>query len=308
MTRSIRRVLGYGVWGLLVFALTSGLTAQILLLPRARAELERDLRAIYNPERVEVSFDSRAFLVALTTATLPRLTVELDTVDSGPAASAADRFITSVQFSRVTFDLARVHFDRRRVLGGVSAFEAEHGEMTARISEAEFNRFLKSEGFGVTVTIGPGEVSATADVVADGARPFKISAKSVLEITGTALALTPGTVDQKGVEIRSARLALEAVVPIPPVAGVRATSIELLEDQIVLRAPVTRLYGEAPVDTGLVEGETGAEARVESSPDASARRVGALAVVGLGLLGPRPTFPSSLAHLGPRFKSTTSRA
>lgn len=251
---------------MLVFVLTSGVTAEVLLLPRARAEIEKDLKALYGPERLSVSFDSKAFLVEMTTATLSHLGVELETVDSARAASAADRFISPVEFSKVSFDLRRVHFDRRRVLGGVSAFEAEEGEMSAYIDEGEFNRFLKSEGYGITVTIAPGEVSATADVVGDGSRPFKISAVSTVEITGTSLALVPGTIDQKGVEVRSARIALEAVIPIPPVAGIRATSIELLDHQIVLKAPVTKLYGEVPEVPGP-EGGGPADSTPTAAPE-----------------------------------------
>jgi hypothetical protein len=246
--RSIWRALGYGLAALLVFLVTSGLTAQAVLLPRARAELEKDLKAMYNPEKIDISFDSKVFLVDMTTGRLPRLRVDMDMLDSAQAASAADRFITPVKFSRVTFDLTNVHFDRRRVLGGVSAFEAEGGEMTARVSEGEFNRFLHSEGFGVTVTIAPGELSTTAQVVGDHAKSFQISAKSDLEITGTALALEPKSVDQKGVELKSAKLALEAVVPIPPVAGIRATKVELGDRELILTAPAKRLYGEAAAD------------------------------------------------------------
>ncbi len=259
MAGKVRTLVAYSIGGLLVFVAASSITAQVVLLPRARAAVEKDLRAIYDPAELRVSWGSRPFVLDIATSRLPWMRVEMESVDSGQTASAADRFITSVRLSSVGLELSNVHFDRRKVLGGVTAFEAETGEMKAVLDEAELNKFLKAEGYSLTVTIMPGEISATADVLGESNKLLQISAKAALELTGTSIALVPHSIDQKGVEARSARLALEAVVPVPPVAGIRATSIETLQGALVLKAPVTRLYGVPEEYTPQTEGTPGAD-------------------------------------------------
>ncbi len=254
MTRSPQKIVAYILAGSIVFVLTSAVTAQALLLPRAKGELEKDLRALYDPKEMTVVIDSKVFLIDVANAGIRQLTVDLGGVDSARAASAADRFISPIEFSEVRFDLHGVHFDRRKILGGISAFEAERGSLEVRIEEGEFNKYLQSEGYGLTVTVSGAELSSTADVVGDGNRTFQISARARLEITETSLAVIPEVIDQRGVESKSARLALEALVPIPPVAGFRATSVGLEDHQIVLRAPVTKLYAESLQETAPVEG------------------------------------------------------
>ncbi len=282
MAEKVRTVVAYVIGALLVFVAASSITAQVVLLPRARAAVEKDLRAIYDPAELRVAWGSRPFVLDIATSRLPSMRVEMKSVDSGQTASAADRFITSVRLSSVSFELSNVHFARRKVLGGISAFEAETGEMKAVLEEGELNKFLEAEGYSVTVTITPGEVSATADVLGEGNKVLQISARASLELTGTSIALVPDSIDQKGVETRSARLALEAVVPVPPVAGIRATSIETAQGALVLRAPVTRLYGIPEESSSPTEGAPGAD---QSAAVATP-------TVPPGTASPSPTRPS----------------
>jgi len=240
------KVTAYFLAAAIVFLVTAGLSAQMLLLPRAKAAVTKDLKALYNPEELEVSFGTRAFLADMVSGKLPSLSVRMNHVDTAQAATASDRFISPVNFSEVSFVLSDVHFDRRRVMGGVSAFESERGQVTARLEQSEFNRFLRAEGFAITVTLAPGDVSVAADVSGDGSRTLHLSARALLEISDTMLTLEPKAIDQKGVETSSAKAALSAVLPIPPIAGIRARSVETFDGYMLLSASVNKLYGEEP--------------------------------------------------------------
>jgi hypothetical protein len=276
----VRRLLAVFGWTLgIIVSLSVGAAsvAQFGLQPKVRSEIEKDLRAIYAPEgSTSVKLNSTFFAIDIARGQIESIEAELEGVDTARAATAADRFLAPVLFERVSFFLEHVEFERARVLGGAYSFRARQGVVEAVISERELTRYLQAQGYPVTVTISPAEISETTIARTDTGQLFAISGSARLEISGTMLAFTPVRVDQKGIEVATARKALEMLVPVPSIAGIRPTSVEPAIGGLVLRAPTQAFFGELEDSSGkpleAEAGRGGAGNTTPVSPDSSPRQ------------------------------------
>lgn len=230
-----------------IAALLAGaaIVGQTYLRSRSLAEIEKDLKAVYDPDgSVVVSAETSVFVVDVVRGRLPQLAVSMDEVDSAQAASAFERFLTPIRFSRVRFDLHGVRFSPTKVLGGANAFEADSGSLVAEVSDSELTNYFQSQGYALTLTVSPEEVSVTTRALGYAGNMLLLSGKARLELTDNALALVPIEVDQRGVERSTALDALEAFAPIPSLAAIRFQSVRLGDRVVSLEAPTRKLFGE----------------------------------------------------------------
>ena len=216
---------------LVALALVAG---EVLLRPLAQRAVAEDVQDRYQlDQRPSVHLGGFPFLVRVVMGHLPSATGRL-----------RDTTIEGLTLEEVELRLQDVRFDTFDLLGGDGEVRADAGQATVAVADVDLSRYLADRGLSFDVRFTPGQVTVGGTVTVAGT-DVRVEATGALAIQDGQLGFRPAgiqlvgsratlTVPQAVLDTFRDRVAF--TVPLPEVAGVQLTSLEIGTGTATLRA------------------------------------------------------------------------
>jgi len=219
---------------LVVLVLLALVAGEVVLRPLAQRAVAEDVQDRYQlDQRPSVHLGGFPFLVRVAMGNLPSATGRL-----------RDTTIEGLTLEDVELRLQDVSFDTLGLLGGDGEVRAGAGQAAVTVVDVDLSRYLTDRGLAFDVRFAPGQVTVGGTVSVAGT-DVRVEATGTLAIQDGQLSFTPAgiqlvgsratlTVPQAVLDTFRDRVAF--TVPLPEVAGVQLTSLEIGTGTATLRA------------------------------------------------------------------------
>jgi hypothetical protein len=217
---------------LVLLVLAALVAGEVIVRPVAERAVGEDIQARYElEERPSVTLGGFPFLVRVALGRLPSAEGQLQNVT-----------VEGFTVQEANLRLHDVRFDVVRLADGDGQVSADSGRAEATVSDVDLTNYLAGLGFDFDVRFTPGEVTVGGSVAVAGTE-VRVQATGVLTMSEGRLSFAPA-----GVEVGTAtvtvpqnlldgfRRTVAFTVPVPAVAGVQLTDLELGSGTATLRA------------------------------------------------------------------------
>ena len=201
--------------------------------PLAERAIARKVREDHGLTRTpEVSLSGFPFAVQVARGELDGASVVLEDYD-----------VAGLRLERAELDLTDVTFDPARLIDGRSRVDAANASFAATVTETAVTAYLAGEGIGLTVGFQPGGLQVSGVVPVQG-QSLDVTAGGDLAVDGSSLSFRPTTFSADGAAppeavLETAADTLGFTVPLPAVAGVQVSGVQLGAAEATLTADVT---------------------------------------------------------------------
>lgn len=255
LPRYAKVLIWIGIFFALVFT-AYVIVAEAFLRSTAEAQIAKDLKRYYNLEELPaVTIKGSPFFWRVMTGHFDSVEAKMKKLDTSQFATGQDRFSSPMKISEMDIRLDGINFSPTSILDGQKAFAAENGTLTAHVTEADLNEYLRSSGVRVTFKLNPGEVTAQTQLAGQG-QTFPVSGKGVFVLKDSELIFDPASVQGEGVSPEVAQNALHVRRSLPSIGGVRIATLEVGQGELILKAEVSAFTFEAPAQDLSPPGET----------------------------------------------------
>jgi hypothetical protein len=172
----------------------------------------------------------------------------------GASIGVTDYEARGLRLAEAQLDADDVRFSLGPVLRGDPDVTADRVEARVTVTDADFSSYLAERGLDLAVRVTPGVATASGSVDVGGVTASGVASGSLTLAAGT-LRFVPSRVDLTGGGPAGADLqgAFAFDLPVPEVAGVRVTGVQLGDGEATFTADVTDYAlagGRAPLRAG----------------------------------------------------------
>jgi hypothetical protein len=226
------RVLRALLIALVLLVLAALVAGEVIVRPLAERAVAEDIQARYAlDERPSVSLGGFPFLVRVAMGRLPSADGRL-----------RDLTVEGFTVQQADLRLQDVRFDLVRLASGDGQVSADSGQAEATVSDVDLTNYLAGLGLDFDVRFTPGAVTVGGAVTVAGVE-VRVQATGTLAIQDGQLSFAPQSVEAGNASVTvpkglldNFRRAVAFTVPIPEVAGVQLTDLELGIGTATLRA------------------------------------------------------------------------
>jgi LmeA-like phospholipid-binding len=214
-----------------VLALVAG---EVVLRPLAERAVARDVQDRYQlDQRPSVHLGGFPFLVRVAMGHLPSATGRL-----------RNTIVEGLTLEAVELRLKDVRFDTVHLLDGDGNVRADAGQATVIVEDTDLSAYLAARGLPFDVRFSPGQVTVGGTVTVAGVQ-VRVEASGDLAVTGGQLTFSPTSIQAVGSRATLAvpqsvldafRSTVAFSVPLPEVAGVQLSELEIGPGMATLRA------------------------------------------------------------------------